>query len=204
VVNQINENPYLLPGIKLGVHVLDSCDSETYALEQTFEFIKGFMTRIQGNSSKFTCPDESKPKYREGKFDKFVGLIGAQSSSVSITLANILRLFHVPQISYFSTSPTLSNKMRFEYFFRTVPSDVNQAQAILQVLREFDWTYVSIVYSDTDYGNKGYDLLSALGHRYNICFSHPQTINVENQKSDADYDRIITKLVNNNVRGEFI
>ena len=64
-----------------------------------------------------------------------VGIIGGQSSAVSIQLANLLRLFKVPQISYLSTSVTLSNKQKYDYFFRTVPSDVNQAQAIVEILK---------------------------------------------------------------------
>ena len=139
-VKKINSDPNLLPGIKLGIYAFDSCDSETYALEQTFEFMKGFMTRgnynqRNDNETGFVCKDESQPRYRRGQFDRVFGILGGQSSSVSITLANMLRLFRIPQISYLSTSPTLSNKMRFEYFFRTVPSDVNQAQAILEILK---------------------------------------------------------------------
>ena len=31
----------LLPGIRLGVHILDDCDKDTYGLEQAVDFIKG-------------------------------------------------------------------------------------------------------------------------------------------------------------------
>jgi hypothetical protein len=37
----INEDPDLLPGIKLGMIAYDSCDSPAYALEQTLDIIKG-------------------------------------------------------------------------------------------------------------------------------------------------------------------
>lgn len=47
----------------------------------------------------------------------------------------MLALFPVPQISYMATSPFLSSKERFPHFFRTVPSDVNQARAMLEILR---------------------------------------------------------------------
>ena len=50
-------------------------------------------------------------------------------------MATLLRIFKIPQISYQSTSPTLSDRERFSYFFRTVPSDVTQAYAILEILR---------------------------------------------------------------------
>nr|CAD7204939.1 unnamed protein product [Timema douglasi] len=46
----------------------------------------------------------------------------------------MLRLFRVPLVSYMATSTSLSNKERFPYFFRTVPSDINQAHAMLEIL----------------------------------------------------------------------
>lgn len=84
----------------------------------------------------FRCGNGSQPPiYKEGRFDRVVGLIGGQSSETSIQLANLLRLFQIPQVSYMSTSPTLSDKRLYEYFFRTVPSDTHQAVAIVQLLK---------------------------------------------------------------------
>ncbi|XP_076361004.1 metabotropic glutamate receptor 3-like [Tachypleus tridentatus] len=192
-LKKINENPKLLPGVKLGVIALDTCDSATYALEQSLDFIKGFIARSNSREQQFKCHDGSMPSFSDGSFDRMMGIIGGRSSSVSIQLANILRLFQVPQISYQSTSPTLSNKEKYEYFFRTVPSDVNQAHAILKLLKKFRWTYVSIVYSNTDYGNKGYEKLQDLAPNYNICFSNPQSINADHF-TDHDYDSVIQNL----------
>lgn len=39
-LNKINLDPTILPGIRLGALVIDSCDSTAYALEQTMDFIK--------------------------------------------------------------------------------------------------------------------------------------------------------------------
>lgn len=194
-LKKINADPNLLPGVRLGVIALDSCDSSAYALEQSLDFIKGFIARNDANQDgHFTCRDGSVPRFRNGSFDNVVGVIGGQSSAVSIQLATLLRLFKVPQISYLSTSPTLSNKEKFEYFFRTVPSDVNQAHAILEILKAFRWTYVSVVYSDTDYGNRGFEKLQELARQYNICFSNPQSINVDHFDEEA-YDTVIKNLM---------
>ncbi|RWS32017.1 metabotropic glutamate receptor 3-like protein [Leptotrombidium deliense] len=195
-LKKINADSSILPGIKLGILALDSCDSTAYALEQTMDFIKGFIARNNEYLAErqYSCIDGSLPKFRDGMFDRIAGIIGGQSSAVSIQLANLLRLFKVPQISYLSTSPTLSNKHKYDYFFRTVPSDVNQVQAILAVLKEFRWTYVSVVYSDTDYGNKGYEQLLEVGKYFNICFSSPQSINVDHF-TDKDYENVIRNLM---------
>lgn len=68
--------------------------------------------------------------------------------------------------------------------------------------RNFKWTYVSIVYSDTEYGNQGYETLQRLAPDYNVCFSTP--LRISNQHiSDSYYDRIINKLdKNSHARGK--
>lgn len=68
--------------------------------------------------SEYTCIDNTAPIYKPHK--PVVGVVGASFSVVSVMVANILRLFKIPQISYASTSVELSDKSRFEYFARVV------------------------------------------------------------------------------------
>jgi metabotropic X receptor len=110
------------------------------------------------------------------------GVVGASSSGTSIQVANLLRLFKIPQVridpflavvtlegveiivshllsiskkvSFFSSSPELSNKQRFEYFTRTIPSDHHQVMAIVQMIRFLKWSYISILYEESTYGIK--------------------------------------------------
>ncbi|XP_054267413.1 metabotropic glutamate receptor 4-like [Macrosteles quadrilineatus] len=202
IVNEINENEELLPGVKLGVIAYDTCDSPAYALEQSLDFIKGFIAHFNANEyhtdhpKEFVCEDNTAPMYRGGNFDKVVALLGEQSSAVTMQIATMLRLFKTPIVSYMATSPALSNPDRFPTFFRTVPSDVNQANAMLELIRRFNWTYVSIVYSDSEYGNQGYETLQQLAPTYGVCFSTPLRVSKEHF-SDLDYDRIVERLANN-------
>ena len=92
-------------------------------------------SNLRLSEPEYACSDRSPPVYKYGQFDRVLGIIGGQSSEVSLQLANLLRLFQVPQVSYMSTSPTLSDKRLYEYFFRTVPSDTNQVDAIVEILK---------------------------------------------------------------------
>ena len=92
-VDKINNDSKLLPGLKVGVHILDTCSFDTYALEQCMDFIKAQLTTI--DLADYKCEDGKVPKYHRLK--PVVGVIGAASSPVSIMVANILRLF---QVSY--------------------------------------------------------------------------------------------------------
>ncbi|KAI5710547.1 hypothetical protein M8J75_009579 [Diaphorina citri] len=59
------------------------------------------------------------------------------------------------KVSFFSTSPELSNKQRFEYFTRTIPSDHYQVKAMVEIVKKLRWSYVSIIYEESNYGIKG-------------------------------------------------
>lgn len=61
---------------------------------------------------------------------------------------------------------------------------------------------MSVVYSDNEYGNHGFETLSSLAGKYNVCFSAPQRVNKENFR-DSDYDNVLYNIVNKTeVRGE--
>lgn len=45
-LDEINKDPYLLPNISLGALILDSCSSDTYALEQSMEFVRSYMNQV--------------------------------------------------------------------------------------------------------------------------------------------------------------
>ena len=64
-------------------------------------------------------------------------------------------LFQIPQISYASTGIELSDKSRFEYFSRVVPPDTYQAQTMVEILQAFEWSYVSTLADEGNYGEKG-------------------------------------------------
>ena len=84
-----------------------------------------------------------------------IAVIGAVYSSVSIPVASFFRLFNMPQISFASTSPLLSNRDLYPYFYRTVPPDNHQAQAMIDLIVSFGWDYVSTIYLNNLYGQPG-------------------------------------------------
>lgn len=117
-VDKINREGRLLPGIRLGVNVVDTCSRDTYALNRSLEFIRASLNAM--DTSGFQCRDGSSPRARGPQgFGPVFGVVGGSYSSVSIQVANLLRLFRIPQISPASTAKVLSDKSRFEFFART-------------------------------------------------------------------------------------
>ncbi len=89
-IDLINKDPELLPNVTLGARILDTCSRDTYALEQSLTFVQALIER---DGSDVRCANGDPPIF--AKPDKVVGVIGASASSVSIMVANILRLFKV-------------------------------------------------------------------------------------------------------------
>lgn len=152
----INNSPQLLPGVELGFEIRDTCVHPNFALEESLSYV-----RDRGGDN--------------GTLPGISGVVGAASSGVSIVVANLLRLFSTPQISYASTAKILSDKTRFDYFFRTVPPDSLQARAMAAIIEEFGWTYVHAIYSDDAYGSEGirafFDELAGPKNRSKVCIA---------------------------------
>jgi hypothetical protein len=45
-IDEINRDDKLLPNITLGTVIIDSCSSDTYALEQSMEFVRYYMNKV--------------------------------------------------------------------------------------------------------------------------------------------------------------
>ncbi len=196
-LDEINANPNILPGISLGVKAIDSCDDPYYATERSFDLIRGFISR----HANLSCPRQSasagKGSAKWPCQDNIVGLIGPQTTTVSVEVASLGRLFHVPQVSYLATSVALCSREKFPYFYRTVPSDKHQARAIVELLDAFNWTYASIVHSDSDYGLAGYAALARhVSKHERLCLADPITI-LNKHFTDQDYVNVIRKLLEN-------
>ncbi|ELT87766.1 hypothetical protein CAPTEDRAFT_211789 [Capitella teleta] len=189
-IDKINADKDLLFGVRLGANIMDTCSRDVYALEQSLEYVRASLSSLDGG--KYTCADNSTAEPVNVP-QPVLGVVGGSYSSVSIQVANLLRLFRIPQVSYASTSSALSDKTRFEYFARTVPPDNYQAKAMADIVHHFNWTYVSTVASEGDYGELGIESFQHEARARNICVAITEKIAQTAQESDFDY--IITRLL---------
>ncbi|TXN30249.1 ABC transporter substrate-binding protein [Lacisediminihabitans profunda] len=84
--------------------------------------------------------------------DGVSAIIGAASSSVSLSIIDQITKAKVIEISPANTSPTFSSYADDGYYWRTAPSDVLQGRVLGQKVLKDGATNVSIIYQNDSYG----------------------------------------------------
>ncbi|XP_075041688.1 metabotropic glutamate receptor 6-like isoform X2 [Mixophyes fleayi] len=198
-LDQINGDPELLPNLTLGARILDTCSRDTYALEQSLTFVQAL---IQKDTSDIRCSN-GEPAILS-RPERVVGVIGASASSVSIMVANVLRLFAIPQISYASTAPELSDNNRYDFFSRVVPPDSYQAQAMVDIVKALGWNYVSTLASEGNYGESGVEAFVQISREAGgVCIA--QSIKIPREPRPGEFEKVIRRLLETpNARGIII
>ena len=101
--------------------------------------------------------------YKDGQYiyvgDKILAYISGWSSDVSKAVAAITSRLKYPQISYASTAQTLSKRSVYPYFLRVPSADARQAETILRLVQRLGGNFIQILYSESEYGESGRDLL---------------------------------------------
>ncbi|KAM9481481.1 extracellular calcium-sensing receptor-like [Clarias gariepinus] len=167
-VEEINRNSFLLPGIRLGYRIVDTCTRYPYSLRAGMSMISG------GNG---TCETTRPAKI----------LIGDSGSTQSIIMSRVLTPLHVPLISYLSTCVCLSNRREYPNFFRTIPSDMYQARTMAQMAKRFGWTWVGAVVADSDYGLQAVQAFRDEIKGTGICLAFVSTLLREKLAKDVDH-----------------
>lgn len=186
-------NMRILP-ISLGLLAVDTCQNVDYVVEQSVEFMQFKIMDVQKS---YSCSNEEIPKLKEEleSFRNIFGVFGAGNSDVSIAVSSYLKLIKLPQLSYFSTNPSLSSFDNATSFFRTIPSDIYMTQAIIKLLKRYQWFHVMIVNDLSDYSSeitKRFKLQIQHYDNSEICVADTITILEKNNKNfSATVNKII-------------
>ncbi|XP_036070849.1 extracellular calcium-sensing receptor-like [Oryzias melastigma] len=155
-IEEINNSTELLPGIKLGYQIHDSCGAVPVAMYKAFQLSNG----------------EDNVFYKDNKCAQsgmMAALVAESGSTPSISISRIIGPFNIPQVSHYATCACLSDKQQFPNFFRTIPSDAFQAEALAKLVKHFGWTWIGTICSDSDYGNNGMASFLQAAQKEGIC-----------------------------------
>nr|XP_046244598.1 extracellular calcium-sensing receptor-like [Scatophagus argus] len=161
-IEEINNSSELLPGIKLGYQIHDSCAAVPVAVQATFQLLNGLDPVFYTGDN---CSQSG----------MVMAIIGESGSTPSISMSRVIGAFDIPQVSHFATCACLSDKQQFPTFFRTIPSDQFQADALAKLVKHFGWTWIGAVRSDSDYGNNGMATFLQAAQKEGICVEYSES-----------------------------
>lgn len=187
-LDNVNSDPKILTNVTVGFDIRDTCFLAQIGLDEAADLILSG-TEYRKNLAEF---DENKNNETTTQ-PLVIGLIGAASSSVSVPIASISQIFNIPQISYASQSSLLEKRDRFSYFYRTLPSNSIEVQVIVDLLKHFEWSHISILYSKDTYGQTGVNTLQTLVKKSDICIDLNESF--DNNFSQEHYRKLIEKLL---------
>ncbi|XP_047450495.1 extracellular calcium-sensing receptor-like [Mugil cephalus] len=138
-IDEINRNPNLLPNVTLGYSLYDNCANVGIGFRAALSLANGQEEQIILDEKCLGNPP-------------VIGIVGESSSTRSIAISSVLGLYRVPMVSYYATCSCLSDRQKYPSFYRTIPNDVFQVRAMIQILKHFGWTWAGLLISDDDYG----------------------------------------------------
>ncbi|XP_023266127.1 G-protein coupled receptor family C group 6 member A-like [Seriola lalandi dorsalis] len=161
-IEEINASGFL-PGVHLGYMMCDTCSYASKALQDV-----GHMLQVN-NSLNVNCDyTDFRPTVKI--------ILGALYSEESIALARLLNVYMVPLLSATSSSPELSDKLRYPVFLRTIPSDSHQIKAVTKLLHHYNWNWVGVVYGDDEYGKAAYESFLKDAEANDVCIAYRKVL----------------------------
>lgn len=89
----------------------------------------------------------------------FVGVVGSDTTEISVAIQNIVSAYSMPQISHGGTASFLSDKTDYPSFFRTVGSDNVQMIGLARLAISLGWDNIAVISTSGTYGS---DLVAAM------------------------------------------
>ncbi|XP_042199718.1 taste receptor type 1 member 3 [Callorhinchus milii] len=183
-IEEINNGTELLPGVRLGYEIYNTCFESTVAIESAI----ALLSNSEQDSIEVTC------NYTEYN-TRVVAAIGPSQSELSIVVARLFSFLLLPQVSYASSSNVLSNRRNFPSFFRTIPTDEVQADAMASIVYMFQWNWIAIIGTDNDYGRQGIELFSVQASKRKICVAYEDLIPLH--LTGVQFKAKLVSIVNN-------
>ncbi|KAM8972547.1 extracellular calcium-sensing receptor-like [Pelodytes ibericus] len=176
-IDEINKNDHLLPNVSLGFQIYDTCMHMSQILWRTLWILSG--------------GDRPVPNYQcQPKVP--VALIGDVLSTTTIAVASVLGVYKYPQVSYTASASFLSNRFLFPSFFRTIPSDEQQVNALAKLVSHMGWNWVGLLSLDDDFGILGSQILKEQLQTLGVCLAYHE---VFGKDTSMEKMQLITNVV---------
>ncbi|XP_054832735.1 vomeronasal type-2 receptor 26-like [Eublepharis macularius] len=154
-IQEVNQNPGILPNVTLGYDVYDNY----FNARMTSDALLDLLSPGQENI----------PNYHCGGKKNLLAVLEGSNSEISIQISNMMNIYKIPQVSHGFVSHVLNDPAQFPFFFRMVPKDEQQYPGIVKLLLHFRWTWIGLIASHTNDGERFMRLFPTLVVSKGIC-----------------------------------
>ena len=123
--------------------------------------------------------------------------IGPMTSEASIRVADVLREFAIPQISYGASSMELIDERDYRLFLRTVPADDKQARALISVLKKYRYDNIQVISQNSSVGEFAREEFLRLAPLNRICVSEEYIVGVDGMVNTAEAMSVVSRITTN-------
>ncbi|KAF7236813.1 hypothetical protein EYD10_16464 [Varanus komodoensis] len=155
-VQEINDNPLILPNLTLGFHIYDSYFTAKWTYQATLLLICAAGHLI--------------PNYKCGIQQHLIAVIGGLDSQTSLHVATLLDIYKIPQLIY-GSAPVMNHKTPDLSFYNMTPRESLQYAGILSLLLHFGWTWIGTIVMDNDNGERLLQMVVPLFSEGGVCFA---------------------------------
>ncbi|CAH7284887.1 Vom2r60 [Phodopus roborovskii] len=163
-IEEINQNPHLLPNVSLGYDIYNVLYNEWWTLDRCITWLSG--------------PKKYIPNYSCRGEVKSVAVLTGVSWIISSHIATLLELYKYPQLTIGSFDLNLNNHDQFPDLYQMASKDTSLSCGIVSLLNYFHWNWVGLIVSE---GQKGVQIISDLGaemDRNRICIDFVEMLPV--------------------------
>ncbi|XP_040184624.1 vomeronasal type-2 receptor 1-like [Rana temporaria] len=150
-IDQVNKNPRILPNVTLGYHLYDSCSDPRKAIKSVLQILSG--------------PGKTIPNYSCRDHQKLAGFIGDERLTTTLPMAQILSVLNHVQVTFGS----MGERALFPSLYSTVNDYFMMYRYISELIRLFGWTWVGIITSADESGERASFLLLSILSEFKIC-----------------------------------
>ena len=163
-IDRINRDSSILHGLKLRTRIYDTCGDKRY------------LRNVLASAAIYRSQ----------------GVIGPQYSDDAIVTTTVMNIFGKNTISFAATTPDLENRIKYNYFYRTVPSDYHSVQMLLSIAMKFKWKYIAMISSQGSYGQRATELFRNAAKELGVCIPVDKTL--PETAEEKDYKFLIQKI----------
>lgn len=147
-IKTINKNHTLLPTIELGATILDYCDRPERAQKELFSY------------------------FAQGPNERPTNLIGAITfdSKVAESVSPIFEANNIVQVVN-PISTIVLQSVQSQSLQQLVPKINGALSSAVEILKLYDWNYVTLIHSDNAIGHQKAEIFSQNANNHEICIS---------------------------------